>query len=70
MGDVEQQVNNQAKSKGIDPPKIDLVFKPNTDDDRRFNVPTANEVSAVIVLNADGSISDNFVVVHPIVTKS
>jgi hypothetical protein len=71
MQEVEEQVNEQARAARITPPEVQLIFTMDKQADIRcYNMLIANEVSAVMVLNADGSVPENIMVVHPRISSS
>ena len=60
MREVEEEVNQQTIEEGIDPPRVQLLFKPSNEIDfNRFNVPSCNEVCVVFTLNTDQSFPEN-----------
>ena len=60
MREVEEEVNRQAIGEGIDPPRVQLLFKPpNEIYLNRFNGASCNEVCAIFTLNADQSFPEN-----------
>uniref|UniRef100_A0A914C4Z2 Uncharacterized protein n=1 Tax=Acrobeloides nanus TaxID=290746 RepID=A0A914C4Z2_9BILA len=63
MREVEKEVNAQARAAGIESPEVNLVFTMDKQTDvRRYNVPIANEVSALkkfLVLKLPHQLSDN-----------
>ncbi|XP_055871668.1 uncharacterized protein LOC129923663 [Biomphalaria glabrata] len=65
MREVETETRQLASANGIAPPHVRLLFtNPDGFDIRRYNVPSSNEVCAVLTLNADQSIPANEMVVH------
>ena len=66
MHEVETHIYANAIQAGIKPPEVQLLFTmANQADVHRCNLPTTNEISAVIILNADGSIPNNDIIMHP-----
>ncbi|XP_055860289.1 uncharacterized protein LOC129921730 [Biomphalaria glabrata] len=65
MREVETETRQLASANRIAPPHVRLLFtNPDGFDIRRYNVPSSNEVCAVLTLNADQSIPANEMVVH------
>lgn len=60
MREVENEQRKQAERMGRDPPQLRLLFDLKKGGDRRrFNMPRANEVASVFVVNENGELPEN-----------
>uniref|UniRef100_A0A915D3P8 Uncharacterized protein n=1 Tax=Ditylenchus dipsaci TaxID=166011 RepID=A0A915D3P8_9BILA len=64
MSEIEKEEEILAIERGEQPKELKMVFNTENKDIKRYNTPTSNEVAAVFICDADGSIPQANIVVH------
>lgn len=56
MKEIEELEACKARQKGQDPPELKLLFGTKKEDKRRYNMPRANEIASIFVVNENGEL--------------